>query len=177
MDKLRLLIPTVVDAAQVMDYRQAFLDAGSEMDGTSGLRQFEDPLQWLALTEKMRNSATVPANLVPATQFICLREIDQKVVGMLQVRHTMNDYIRTYAGHIGYSVRPDERRKGIATWMLQNALPFCKTLGLDRVMVSCYNTNEASRRTILACGGTYDATVFEPQRQKNIERYWITISF
>lgn len=175
MDNLKLLIPDASHAAQIMAYRQAFLELGDDMDGTSGLRQFEDPQQWLTLIEKMRTPATVPAHLVPATQFICLRESDQVIVGMLQVRHTMNDYIRAYAGHIGYSVRPDERKKGIATWMLKSVLPFCKSLGLNRVMVSCFDTNEASRRTILTCGGVYDSTAFEPQRQKNIEKYWITL--
>ena len=37
---------------------------------------------------------------------------------MIQLRHCFNDYLERYGGHIGYSVRPDERRKGYAAWML-----------------------------------------------------------
>ena len=31
---------------------------------------------------------------------------------MIQVRHYFNEYLEKYAGHIGYSVRPSEKRKG-----------------------------------------------------------------
>ena len=42
-------------------------------------------------------------------------------------------------------------------------------------MVSCVDTNVASRKTILANGGVYDGTVWEPEEQVNFERYWITV--
>ena len=96
---------------------------------------------------------------------------------MIQVRHYFNDYLEKYAGHIGYSTRPGERRKGYAKEMLRLALEFCKeTLGLDKVLISCYDDNEASRRTILANGGVYESTVHEPDHDRTLERYWITIS-
>ncbi len=82
---------------------------------------------------------------------------------------------RDYGGHIGYSVRPSERRKGYATEMLRQCLPHCKAPGLDRVLITCADSNEASRQVILANGGLYEKTVFEPLGQRNLKRYWITI--
>ena len=113
--------------------------------------------------------------MVPATLYICVREEDRRVVGMLQIRRTLNEYTAQYAGHIGYSVRPSERRKGCATAMLREALPLCRALGLERVLVCCRVENEASRRVILKNGGVYDGTVAEPRRGVRLERYWIAL--
>ena len=111
-----------------------------------------------------------------ATQFLFVRDNDHRIVGMLQVRHAFNDYLERYAGHIGYSVRPSERRKGYATRMLRQGLVFCRTIGLDRVLISCEVDNEASRRTILANGGVYESTVFEPAEKIELQRYWIDLT-
>ena len=168
--------PSMAYADEVRAYRQEFLDAGDSMDGTGPLRRNPDPAAWLRAVEAYLDPATVPPGLVQATQFICVRQSDGRVLGMLQVRHTLNDYLKNYAGHIGYSVRPSERRKGYAKWMLRQGLAFCRSIGLSRVMISCEPENEGSRRTILSCGGVYDSTVHEPEEDIDLERYWIDLS-
>ena len=95
---------------------------------------------------------------------------------MIQVRHSLNEYLENYGGHIGYSVCPSERRKGYAAKMLAAVLPYCRELGLEKVMVSCADNNEGSRKTILKNGGVYDSAVFEPDKKINLEKYWITLT-
>ena len=173
MDALELVLPDVSMAQEISAYRQAFLDAGDSMDGCGSLRRHADPRDWLDFNAMLADPATVPGNWVPSTQYVCVRKSDRRIVGMIQIRHRFNDFLERYAGHIGYSVRPDERRKGYATWMLKEALPCCWKLGLERVLVACIDTNEGSRRTILANGGVYESTVFEPDKGVNLDRYWI----
>lgn len=146
------------------------------MDGTGPLRQTEDPEEWLARTEALSRPETVPPGWVEATQFLFVRHADDRLVGMIQLRHRFNDFLRQYGGHIGYSVRPSERRKGYAEAMLRACLPRCRALGLDRVLVTCLESNEASRKTILANGGVYESTVFEPEEGVRLQRYWIELS-
>lgn len=145
------------------------------MDGCGSLRRQENPADWIAHSRSLANPTTKLEDWVHATQLVCVRKSDQRIVGMIQVRHSMNDYIRNYAGHIGYSVRPSERKKGYAAWMLKNVLGYCKALGIDKVLITCLDTNEASRRTILANHGVYQNTIHEPEEKVNLERYIISI--
>ena len=172
MEELMLLQPDETMLDEINAYRQAMLDADSSMDGAGPLRQLEAK-DWLCATRSLLVEETCPPQWVPATQFVCVRAADRRIVGMIQVRHRFNDYLAEYGGHIGYSVRPDERRKGYAKWMLAHVLPEARKIGLDRVLVTCDDDNEGSRRTIEANGG-----VFERKTELEgdiLRRYWIDL--
>ena len=176
MEKLKLVQATRGYGDQVMDYKREFAEMGGSMDGTGALRRCETAEEWFAHNDLLSDPATLPEGRVVSTQFLTLRETDGRVVGMLQVRHYLSDYLEQFGGHIGYSVRPSERRKGYGKEQLRQALIWCKEeLGLDRVLITCYTTNEASRRTILSAGGVYENTVHEPDDNEDLERYWITL--
>ena len=170
-----LIEPTLEYAKDIEAYRQEFLDIEGSMDGCGSLRRCATAQEWIEKSIQGKDPKYVPEGRVPATQFIYVRESDDKVVGMLQLRHCFNEYLEKYAGHIGYSVRPSERRKGYATAMLHDALPHCRELGIRDVLVSCLTDNEGSRRTILRNGGVYESTVHEPELDRDLERYWIHI--
>ena len=175
MDDFLLIRPTNDYASQIAEYRQEFLNIGDSMDGTGPLRELEKPEEYIKVCEEYENVDKVPLHLVPATQFLFLRRNDNKLLGMIQVRHYFNDYLEKYAGHIGYSIRPSERRKGYAKEMLKMALPFCKEIGIDRVLITCKEENIGSEKTILSNGGVYERTVHEPTENKNLKRFWITL--
>lgn len=171
---MKLVEPTMAYDRQIQAFRQEFLDAGSSNDGSSSLKRFDTTRQWLDYVEQFKSPETTPTGYVPATQYIYVRETDGKIVGMIQIRHTLTDGIR-YAGHIGYSVCPSERRKGYATRMLEQTLPLCRALGLERVYIACAPENEGSRRTILNNGGVYEATAYWPERDRYLEQYRIDL--
>lgn len=176
MEKLKLVRASEEYSDQIMPYKEEMQAANSSMDGCGPLRSCETAEEWLYETMLKTDPATLPEGKVLDTQFLTIRESDNKVVGMVNVRHYFNDYLEKYGGHIGYSVRPSERRKGYATEQLRQALIYCKEeLGLTRVLITCYATNEASRKTIVSQGGVYDGTVREPDENKALERYWITL--
>ena len=172
---MRLIEPTMEYSEQIRAYRQEFLDSGDSMDGTGGLKNFDDPQEWIDFLEKHKDPKTVPEGRVPSTQLIFVRDEDQKIVGMIDIRHYLNEYLRKFGGHIGYSVALSERRKGYATQMLKATLPMCRELGIDKVLITCIKENEGSRRTILNNGGIYESTVYEPGEKTELEKYWITL--
>lgn len=175
MESMELILPGPELAEEIESYRQDFLDAGDSMDGCGSLRRHANAQDWLDFNALLADPKTVPERWVPSTQYVYLRREDRRIVGMIQIRHCFNDFLERYGGHIGYSVRPDERRKGYAARMLSLALDRCRELGIRRVLVTCLEDNEGSRRTILKNGGKYESTVFEPGEGIRLQRYWISL--
>ncbi|HVK27896.1 MAG TPA: GNAT family N-acetyltransferase [Nocardioides sp.] len=93
---------------------------------------------------------------------------DEEVVGFLNLRHVLNDFLLEEGGHIGYSIRPSARRRGHASAALGLAVAEAARLGIDRVLVTCDEDNDASRRTIEANGGALEDV------RNGKRRYWIT---
>ena len=168
--------PTMEYARQIRIYRQEFLDCGDSMDGTSSLRRFEDPADWIAHLEAAANPDPALDGRAPGAQFLFVREEDCKIVGMIDVRYGFNPYLEQFGGLVGYSVSPSERRKGYASQMLGAVLPLFRERGIERVLVTCDQGNEGSRKTILRNGGVYESTVFEPDERVYVERYWISLN-
>ena len=173
---MKLIEPTTEYCLQIKAYRKEFLDCGDSMDGTGGLRQFDDPEDWIDYLDRHKDPQRIPKGRVPSTQFIFVREEDNKIVGMIDIRHFLNEYLENFGGHIGYSVAPSERRKGYASQMLKAALLKCKELGIEKVLITGIDNDEGSRKTILANGGLYESTVYEPDEKVFLERYWIALS-
>jgi predicted acetyltransferase len=173
MEPCKLVKPGQSMAEEIRAYRTAMVAAGSSMDGMGTLRADGDPYVWIVANAAMENPDTVPEGLVTAEQFVYVREGDGRIVGMIQYRHTLNEHLFRYGGHIGYSVRPDERRKGYAKAMLADCLAYCRQRGLTRALITCLEANEASRRTILANGGVYENTEYNAAEDKRLQRYWV----
>lgn len=111
---------------------------------------------------------------VPAHLFLLADTESSTLFGAIHIRHHINhpNLIET-GGHIGYGIRPSERRKGHATRMLGLAILEAKTIGLARLLVTCKDTNVGSRKVIESNGGVFERTTFD--EGKLARRYWITI--
>jgi len=92
---------------------------------------------------------------------------DDEVVGRISLRHELTPWLREVGGHIGYAVRPSARRHGHATRALRLMLPIAAEHGIDPVLVTCDDTNTASRKVIEANGG-----VLEDNRNGKL-RFWV----
>lgn len=173
MEELILKQPTPEDEIQVMQFRQEFIDAGEVICGGGGLDEVTEYKQWLDKVEKYKSIETLPPNRVPTTQFLTIRKSDNKIVGIISVRHYLNDALLIHGGHIGDSILPSERKKGYATKQIQLALDYCRSLGIDKVLMSCTTTNIGSEKSITKNGG-----VLENQIEcdgKVYKRFWIEL--
>ncbi|MBO5177273.1 MAG: GNAT family N-acetyltransferase [Lachnospiraceae bacterium] len=122
----KLIKATDLPASNVMEFRQAFLSAGEcSINGSRGLHHCEKYEEWLWLVKECEKPDN---NLlgVQASTYFAVRESDEKVVGCIELRHTLNEALAVIGGHIGFSVIPEERRKGYATEMLKQVLAVAK---------------------------------------------------
>lgn len=161
---LTLREPLDRDKQAIEDMVAEFEQAQSPHDGGFWTDGAFDFTQWLAESKATRTHPQ--PGFVPAVQYVSFDE-SGKAMGFLSLRLELNEYLLNFGGHIGYSIRPGERRKGYAIEQLIQGIKHAHDLGLDRLLLTCHKTNGGSRRTIMKCGG-----VLEDVRG-SIERYWI----
>ena len=111
--------------------------------------------------------------LLEDSTFFALDVERNKMVGAVNIRHELNDYLLNYGGHIGDGVRPNERRKGYATKIIGLALKECQKLNIDKVLLVCDKDNIGSAKSIKNNGAILENEIVKDG--KTIQRYWIEI--
>ena len=159
------------------EMKEAFLDYIGDWEAhgetvAPGAARMEDRTYETWLSDTLRLETQPRGSYVPAHTYFGF-DPDGRLVGVISVRHTLNEFLLRAGGHIGYGVRPSARRQGYATAMLRAVLPKARELGLSRVMVSCNKDNLASARTIQNNGGVLENEVLEEGRI--VQRYWIML--
>lgn len=153
-ERIHLELASQEHRQAALAFKQEFLDADETVINGSALFDQMDFDEWIRNCQRNNRPETVREDWAVASTFFGVRDSDSAIVGMIDVRHSLaTPFLQQYGGHIGYSVRPSERRKGYATAMLQLALDFCRSLGLQEVRIGCYSDNTASIGVITACGG------------------------
>ncbi|MEK3785914.1 GNAT family N-acetyltransferase [Paenibacillus sp. FSL K6-1230] len=98
----------------------------------------------------------------------------QHVLGAVNIRHELGPGMLNRGGHIGYGLCPSARGKGYASEMLRLALIEGAKLGLEKVLLTCDDTNAASFHTIEGQGGQRDSD-FREDNGNLVRRYWIDL--
>ncbi|EEF58282.1 GNAT family N-acetyltransferase [Pedosphaera parvula] len=113
----------------------------------AGETDFSAYLEFLASVAEGR---TLPENCAPYHTFWMIQ--DEDILGVARVRPKLDLEGERYHGHIGYDVLPSQRNKGYGTALLRMTLLEARHLGLNRVVLTCQETNLPSRRVLLKCG-------------------------
>jgi predicted acetyltransferase len=115
--------------------------------------------------------------IVSSSAFWLLRHdgVHVTVLGVSHLRHTLTPALEDVGGHIGYSIRPSERRRGYGTHILALTLPHARALGLARALVTCNTDNIGSARIIERNGGALASEGYSALAQARVSRYWITL--
>ena len=174
MNRLRLILPMPEHKEMIMDYKREFLKNGDSMDGTAGLKNAETYEEWYSSFCNNLNEETVEDGLVPATTYMAISNYDNSLIGMIDIRHRLNNYLLNFGGHIGYSIIKSKRQQGYATEMLSLALIECLKFNIKEVLITCDKDNIASAKTIIKNGGILENEI--PEGNRITQRYWITLS-
>lgn len=128
------------------------------------LEEFQEEL---VTREKESRGEDLPDYKVP--QSIYWFYVDENPVGMVKLRHFLNDSLRENGGHIGYALTPRFRGKGYANKMLELALLEAKNLGINKVLLICEANNTASKAVIVNNGGALE------KETENDAFYWVEV--
>ncbi len=173
---MKMVFPHIAYKEKAIDYIREFYEYGSEINGTGSLDRYlkehtyED---WLEKIIGDMDIANIPESRVPGLTYFYVREEDDRIVGMVNIRLALNDFLRNEGGHIGYSIRPTERRRHYATGMLSAALKVCDTIGIKEVLVSCDKENIASAGVIRNCGGVLLREAYSEVFDETLQMYVI----
>ena len=180
MESIYLVEATTEYAKQVWQFRQEVFDydknSDSQFAGCLSLDEVTTADEWISMCQLRKNETTCKQTGVdvPAHTYFAIRKSDNKLVGITDLRHHINHPILgTWGGHCGYTVRPTERGKGYAKEMLKLNIQNAKSLGIDKLLITCHTDNTASEKTILANNGVYEKNIIDNGAE--YKRYWITI--
>ena len=176
MKEIKLIEPTIEYEEDIWKFRQEILDSddNDKFAGCGTLEQSSSAKEWIKNCKLISNKETCPSDKVPSNVFIAVRISDNKIVGIIDLRHHIDHPIlSTWGGHIGYYVRPDERKNGYGKEMLRLNLINAQKLGIKKVLVTCNVDNIASEKTIMANGGIFESLI--EVDNETMKRYWITV--
>lgn len=169
---MELVRTSQVSEAAYTDFIEEWERSGEDMVPFAIARKGRSFAAMQAYWAEAETDAARAAGFVPATLYFLVDE-SGRVLGAIHLRHELNEKLMRTGGHIGYGVRPTERGKGYATWMLGTMLKMERVQALGRVLVTCDDDNTASARTIEHWGGVLENKV--DQEGTLVRRYWIDL--
>jgi len=122
--------------------------------------------------EDKKDISKIPSNRVPDTMLYAF--LGNEIVGRLSIRHELNSHLLERGGHLGYAVSPKHRKNGFATEIVRQGLVACRKLGLDKVLITCGDTNVASWKIIEKFGGSMENRIFDTEDNELVRRYWLS---
>ncbi len=151
---------------EIWEYRQEYFDFGeTQINGSCGIANSNNFNEWLETVisiekDKLRNN-------VHASTFFSIRKTDDKIIGSIQLRHSLTPDLEKHGGHIGYGIRPSERRKGYGKQQLLLALEVAQNMKIPKVMIICDKDNFPSSKTVICCGGVLTCeNIYEGKAQQ-----------
>ena len=181
MEKFYLELPSIERKNDALEYIEEFYKYGSQIYGTGSLdrelKKGKTYEEWLDNNTNLHNGKyAFEKGLVPSYTYFLVRENDDKIVGMIDLRLGLNEYLRNFGGHIGSSIRPTERKKGYNKINLYLILQIAQNYNLEKVLITCADYNEGSKKSILALGGNFEKDTFDESCNETMELYWIDVN-
>ena len=179
MERFYLEEPSLERKDEIIEYLDEFVKYNSNINGTGSLDKIYDGYTFEEALERclnMKNEWYAKSiNRVTGKTFLLIRKDDNKIVGTINIRWNLSEKMLEFGGHIGYGIRPTERRKGYNKIQLYLVLLEAQKLNLDKVMIDCSVDNLGSDKTIKALGGILERCELDESDNTMTNVYWINV--
>ena len=177
-EDIKLIKPTIEYKQQaeelIKEIKKYDIDNQDAFAGCSSIEKYDYEV-WLKKLDEDLDFENIKPGRVPASTYFSVRKSDNKIIGIINIRYELNEYLENYGGHIGYSIRPTERKKGYGYKQFKLALEKCLEISIHKVLITCSENNIGSTKIIEACGGIYEDTRFCEKENDSLKRYWIKL--
>lgn len=182
IEKFYLENPSMERKKDVIEYMNEHVKYNSTINGTGS---FDHVLEGETYEECMDRYYKIQDNeyaksidRCPGKTYFLIRKNDNKLIGMINIRHHLTPKMLVHGGHIGYGIRPTERRKGYNKINLYlGLLKALEEFNLDKVMLDCDVKNLGSDKTIQALGGVLERTDIDDYDGSLTNVYWINTKY
>lgn len=180
MEKFYLEKPTLKRKEEALDYLNEHIKYNSEMSGTGSMEKCLKDLtyeKWLEELKRKSNQEYMNnIGWAPSLTYFLIRENDNKIIGMLNIRYNVTEKLRAKGcSHIGYGIRPTERRKGYNKINLYLGLLEEQKLNEKKVLLECIADNIGSNKTIKALDGVLEKSEIDAWDNELTNYYWIDV--
>lgn len=171
-DIIVLVKPTEEYAYDARKYKNDCIELDGVIHGGGGLAEFDNYTNWLQFLKEKEDGKNMPRGIVSSETYFAVHDQDDRIIGMVDIRKTLNEQLLQEGGNIGISVRPCYRGEGYGTMLLNLALKRCRELGLTRVLVVCKEENLRAANLLLSNGGKEEKMAGCPE---DLRRFWIAL--
>lgn len=138
-------------------------------NGFVGIPKTMSEEEFLQKCVKDMDTENLPEGRVPQTVFWAKK--DNKVVGMLKVRHYLNKVTLVGGGHFAYYVAKEYRGQRYSKQMIKFAVDWLRKHGEKDILVTIYPENIISQKAAMACGFNHEDTIRD-NTGNQLMRYW-----
>jgi predicted acetyltransferase len=157
-----------LDALYELRTERPSIDLLDNLDVESLRADFADYVQKL-IDQSMGKG--LPKGWIPHSTYWIID--NDEFIGMIDLRHELTPALEKYGGHVGYTIRPNKRKKGYATKALKMLLPIAFKMGIKKILVTCDTNNTASIKVIESNGGILQDEIQNEGQKVLTRRYWI----
>ena len=177
MEKYYFEEPSIERKEDAFNYINEFREYGSNINGSGGLDRYVESKDYEGWIKKVKEDKNFLPNekKVPACTYFFVRESDNRIIGMINIRTTLNERLKKHGGHIGYSIRPTERKKGYNKINLYLGLQVCDSYNISKVLMDADINNQASWKTMEALGGKRIKEYYDEEYLETIVKYEIDV--
>ena len=167
---LTFVLPTEENRTDVLNFYREIAQSGGSCIGFANHADFDT---WLRGMQNRKTATDLPEGYVRENFYLCYN--GARLVGVFSLKFELTDYLLHFGGHVGYAVRPSEQCRGYATEIMRQGKALAKSFGFEKLLAVCDEDNIASERVIQKNGGMLENTLFDPEEQGNVRRYWLML--
>ena len=173
-ERLELIVPSLAHEADYLAMAREYETEGTEGEKAFFAQAARDLAVHVRVLRERAEGRSLAEGQVPYHSYWLVRD-GRTIVANSTLRHFLTPPLLVEGGHIGYGVRPSERRKGYGKAVCARTLDKAREMGIRRVLITCNTENAASARIIEACGGRFDGQRPSPRTGKPVSRYWVDL--